>query len=75
MVTVLVHVIIFLILIKILGAHSSGMILMVVVVDKQVSLVSHFRAIVCLKINISRSCQRQATDCETVLLVCFDMKF
>lgn len=40
--TVLVHLIIFLILIKILGAHSSGMILMVVVVDKQVSLVFSF---------------------------------
>lgn len=42
MVTVLVHLIIFLILIEILGAHPSGMILMVVVVDKQVSLVFSF---------------------------------
>lgn len=32
----------FLILIKILDAHPSGMILMVVVVDKQVSLVFSF---------------------------------
>lgn len=42
MVTVLVHLIIFFILIETLGAHPSGVILMVVVFDNQVSLVFSF---------------------------------